>query len=208
MEKRDSSRKKIGLMGGTFDPIHLGHLILGEKSYEQLGLDEVIFMPAGNPPHKPHREGRATDAQRIEMVRLAIADNPHFSMSLVEMNEDGYTYTYRTLEKLTEKNPDTDYYFIIGSDSLFDFDTWKEPARISAQCTVVAAVRNQTPSQMLEARLRELNEKYEGQFLRLDTANIDISSHELRDWVKRGASLKYYVPDAVMNYIRDNHMYL
>ena len=208
MEKRDSSRKKIGLMGGTFDPIHLGHLILGEKSYEQLGLDEVIFMPAGNPPHKPHREGRATDAQRIEMVRLAIADNPHFSMSLVEMNEDGYTYTYRTLEKLTEKNPDTDYYFIIGSDSLFDFDTWKEPARISAQCTVVAAVRNQTPSQMLEARLRELNEKYEGQFLRLDTANIDISSHELRDWVKRGASLKYYVPDAVMNYILDNHMYL
>ena len=88
--------KKIGIMGGTFDPIHMGHLILGEKAYEQLELDKVLFMPCGNPPHKRNRKGRATDEQRAEMVRLAIEDNPHFELSLIEMHEEGYTYTYRT----------------------------------------------------------------------------------------------------------------
>ena len=109
-------------MGGTFDPIHMGHLILGEQSYEQLKLDKVLFMPAGNPPHKKNRIGRASDEQRVDMVRLAISDNPHFELSLAEMNETGYTYTYRTLEELKESNPDTDYYFIIGADSLFAFE--------------------------------------------------------------------------------------
>ena len=89
-------------MGGTFDPIHMGHLILGEQSYEQLKLDKVLFMPAGNPPHKKNRIGRAADEQRVDMVRLAISDNPHFELSLAEMNETGYTYTYRTLEELKE----------------------------------------------------------------------------------------------------------
>ena len=98
-------------MGGTFDPIHMGHLILGEQSYEQFQLDKVLFMPSGNPPHKRDRAGRASDNQRVDMVRLAIEDNPHFELSLAEMHETGYTYTYRTLEELKEYNPDTDYYF-------------------------------------------------------------------------------------------------
>ena len=109
---------KIGIMGGTFDPIHMGHLILGEIAYEQFSLDKVLFMPAGNPPHKQKRLGRASEKQRIEMVKLAIADNPHFELSLEEMNLEGYSYTYRTLERLNFKNPDTKYYFIIGADSL------------------------------------------------------------------------------------------
>lgn len=108
-------------MGGTFDPIHIGHLILGEKTYEQLGLDKILFMPAGNPPHKQNRIGRATDAQRVSMVEKAISGNPHFELSLTEMNDKGFTYTYHTLETLKEQNPDTDYYFIIGADSLYDF---------------------------------------------------------------------------------------
>ena len=112
-----NNRKKIGIMGGTFDPIHMGHLILGEQSYEQFQLDKVLFMPSGNPPHKRDRAGRASDNQRVDMVRLAIEDNPHFELSLAEMHETGYTYTYRTLEELKEYNPDTDYYFIIGADS-------------------------------------------------------------------------------------------
>ena len=83
----ETRRKKIGIMGGTFDPIHIGHLILGEKTYEQLGLDKILFMPAGNPPHKQNRIGRATDAQRVSMVEKAISGNPHFELSLTEMNE-------------------------------------------------------------------------------------------------------------------------
>ena len=129
-------------MGGTFDPIHMGHLILGEQSYEQLSLDKVLFMPSGNPPHKRNRAGRASDRQRVDMVRLAISDNPHFELSLAEMHEKGYTYTYRTLEELKEQNPDTDYYFIIGADSLFSFEEWKEPGRICDACTLVVAVRD------------------------------------------------------------------
>ena len=120
-------RKRVGIMGGTFDPIHIGHLILGETAYEQFDLDQVLFMPAGNPPHKRNRLHRATDEQRSEMVRRAIASNPHFSLSLEEMNEDGFTYTYRTLERLRAEHPDTDYFFILGADSLFDFDKWREP---------------------------------------------------------------------------------
>ena len=89
--------KKIGIMGGTFDPIHMGHLILGEKAYEQLELDKVLFMPCGNPPHKRNRKGRATDEQRAEMVRLAIEDNPHFELSLIEMHEEGYCLLYTSV---------------------------------------------------------------------------------------------------------------
>ena len=89
----ENRRRKVGIMGGTFDPIHLGHLILGEKAYEQLGLDKVWFMPSGNPPHKQNRDGQATDEQRVEMVKRAVSGNSHFGLSLTEMHEEGYTYT-------------------------------------------------------------------------------------------------------------------
>ncbi len=200
-------RKKIGIMGGTFDPIHVGHLILGEKAYEQLQLDKVWFMPSGNPPHKKYREGRASDEQRVEMVKRAISGNPHFELSLIEMNEDGYTYTYRTLEMLKEQNPDTDYYFIIGADSLYNFATWREPARICRACTIVAASRNHVPVHSLDQQMTYLSQQFHGCFLRLDTMNIDVSSRLLRQWLKEGRSLRYYVPDNVIAYIRENHIY-
>jgi nicotinate-nucleotide adenylyltransferase len=203
-----SSKKKIGIMGGTFDPIHMGHLILGEKAYEQLGLDLVLFMPSGNPPHKQNRRGRASDEQRVEMVRRAIEGNPHFALSLTEMNEEGYTYTFRTLETLREQNPDTEYYFIIGADSLYSFDTWMEPGRICQACTMVVATRNHTPIDELNKEIEAVSGKYHGQFLRLDTMNIDVSSQLLRNWVKENKSLRYYVPDQVISYIREHHIYL
>ena len=96
----EKTNRKIGIMGGTFDPIHIGHLILGEAAYEQFGLDEVWFLPAGNPPHKRNRAGQAKDAQRVEMVRRAIASNPHFVLCTKEMEDEGYTYSFRTLEAM------------------------------------------------------------------------------------------------------------
>lgn len=194
-------------MGGTFDPIHMGHLILGEQSFEQLHLDKVLFMPSGNPPHKRNRTGRASDGQRVDMVRLAIEDNPHFELSLAEMHETGYTYTYRTLEELKEQNPDTDYYFIIGADSLFTFDEWKEPARICRACTLVVAVRDHASSDELNQEIKRLSAEYEGRFTLLDTMNIDVSSHQIRSWVSEGKSLKYYVPDPVISYMKENGIY-
>lgn len=201
-------RKKIGIMGGTFDPIHIGHLILGEKAYEQLQLDKVWFMPSGNPPHKKDRAGRASDEQRVEMVRRAISGNPHFELSLIEMHENGYTYTYHTLEMLREKNQDTDYYFIIGADSLFNFETWMEPGRICQACTLVVAVRDHTPALELNQEMLRLSRKFGGCFLKLDTTNMDISSEMLRRWIREENSIRYYVPDSVISYIEDQHMYL
>ena len=194
-------------MGGTFDPIHMGHLILGEQSFEQLHLDKVLFMPSGNPPHKRNRAGRASDGQRVDMVRLAIEDNPHFELSLAEMHETGYTYTYRTLEELKEQNPDTDYFFIIGADSLFTFDEWKEPTRICRACTLVVAVRDHASSDELNQEIKRLSAKYEGHFTLLDTMNIDVSSHQIRSWVSEGKSLKYYIPDPVISYMKENGIY-
>lgn len=201
-------RKKIGIMGGTFDPIHVGHLILGEKAYEQLGLDKVCFMPSGNPPHKKNRQGQASNDERVSMVQKAISGNPHFELSLIEMNEDGYTYTYRTLETLKKQNPDTDYYFIIGADSLYDFATWKKPSRICQACTIVVAARNHIPANSLDQEMTYLSQQYKGCFIRLDTLNIDISSRLIRQWIQEGKSIRYYVPDSVVSYIRDHNIYL
>ena len=200
-------RRRIGIMGGTFDPIHMGHLILGEKAYEQFHLDKVLFMPSGNPPHKRNRQGRATDEQRVEMVRRAISTNPHFELSMVEMHENGYTYTYHTLELLKAENPDIDYYFIIGADSLYNFDTWMEPGRICKNCILVTAVRNHSTMTELETEMHRLSLKYDGTFLTLNTTNIDVSSEMLRNWISEDKSVRYYIPDSVITYIEENQIY-
>lgn len=206
-QTRGEKRRRIGIMGGTFDPIHIGHLILGEKAYEQLGLEKVLFMPSGNPPHKRHRAGRASDEQRVEMVARAIAGNSHFELSTVEMHEDGYSYTYRTLEQLNHANTDVEYYFIIGADSLFNLDSWMKPERICAACTMVVATRNHTSVSKINSEMARLSQKYQGRFLRLDTLNIDVSSEMLRSWVQRGKSIRYYCTDSVVSYIEEQKIY-
>ena len=194
-------------MGGTFDPIHIGHLILGEKAYHQFELEKILFMPAGNPPHKKNREGRATDEQRVEMVRRAISGNEHFELSLEEMHADGYSYTYRTLERLKAQNPDAEYYFIIGADSLFDFDGWKEPARICQAAKILVAGRNHVECSRLMHQMEYLGEKYNGEFDLLDIPNLDISSEMLRKWIADSETILYYVPDSVYKYIQQELLY-
>lgn len=202
-----SARKKIGIMGGTFDPIHIGHLLIAEQACQQFHLDKVLFMPAGNPPHKRNREGRASNKQRIEMTRMAIADNPHFELSLMEMNEAGYSYTYITLEKLKEKHPDIEYYFIIGADSLYDFKGWAEPERICACATILVATRNHTDEKLLDYELQMNSSWFHGRFEKLVIDNIDISSQQLRKWIREGKSVRYYTPDSVIAYISDQNIY-
>ncbi len=198
--------KKIGIMGGTFDPIHIGHLVLGESAYGQFGLDKVLFMPSGNPPHKKDRHGASNQA-RVDMTALAIRDNPHFELSLEEMHEQGYIYTKETLRRLRRDNPDTEYYFIIGSDSLLSFDKWNGPQEICDQCILVTAVRNQMQVEELDMEIRLLREKYHANILKLYSPNLDISSSNIRSWLKDGRSVRYYIPDAVLDYIEKNHIY-
>ncbi len=199
--------KKIGIMGGTFDPIHIGHLILGEKAYEQFALDKVLFMPSGNPPHKPLRKGGATNTQRIEMVERAIASNPHFELSLEEMHAQGYIYTSKTLQRLRSAHPDHEYYFIMGADSLFSFDTWRDPQIICDNCVLVVAVRDHLADDVLERQIKATSHKYHARIVKLCTPNIDIASSMLRGWIAEGMSAKYYLPDAVNAYITEQRLY-
>jgi len=194
-------------MGGTFDPIHIGHLILGENACLQLGLDRILFMPSGNPPHKRNRVGRATTPQRVEMVKRAIADNPHFELSLVETHDEGYTYTKETLSRLTADNPDTDYYFIMGADSLFQFEYWREPEEICRLATLVVAIRDHVSPEGMDAQIAHLKQLFHARIEKLDTPNIDISSETLREWIATGHSTKYYLCDEVISYIEKENIY-
>lgn len=202
-----SGKKKIGIMGGTFDPIHIGHLLIAEQACQQFALDKVLFMPAGNPPHKKNREGRASNQQRVAMTRMAIAGNPHFELSLLEMSETGYSFTYITLEKLKEQHPDTEYYFIIGADSLYDFKSWAEPERICACATILVATRNHTDEKLLDYELQMNSSWFKGRFEKLTIDNIDISSRQLRKWIHEGRSIRYYTPDNVIAYIEEQQIY-
>ena len=126
-------------MGGTFDPVHHAHLILAERAYEQYALDEIWMLPNGNPPHK--RDTRQADMEcRMEMLRLAIQNIPYLKLCDMERSASAYHYTYETLQRLNEQHPDTVFYFIMGADSLFEFDNWKEPGIISRECILLAAV--------------------------------------------------------------------
>lgn len=200
-------KRKIGIMGGTFDPIHISHLILAETAYEQFSLDKVLFLPAGNPPHKRNRKGGATDQQRVEMVRRAIEGNSHFKLCLAEMDAEGYSYTYRTLERMKAEHPDTEFYFIVGADSLFDFDQWKEPARICQAASILVAVRDHVDDERLSRKMKELEDHLGGHFYRLYSTNLDISSKMIRDWIRRKKTVRYYVPEPVLEYISSHHIY-
>ena len=202
-----NSKHRVGIMGGTFDPIHIGHLMLGECAYEQFQLEKVMFMPSGNPPHKRQRVDGASDEQRTEMVRRAIADNPRFELNTEEMERKGLTYTNETLRQLNEKHPDTDFYFIIGGDSLMSFDSWKNPEIICQNCILVAAVRDQLDLGTMREKMQELKEKYGAEIHLLKTPDVDISSSSLRQWCHEKRSIRYYVPESVREYIFDEHVY-
>ncbi len=200
-------KKKIGIMGGTFNPIHIGHLILGQTALEQFQLDKVLFMPTKNPPHKRY-DHILDDAIRAKMVELAIEDNPNFELSTFEMDREGITYTADTLSRLTKLHPDEEYYFIVGADSLFYIDKWKDPHTIFRLSKLVAAVRNhKTIDEMLQ-RITELNETFQGSVELLNSPNIDISSSEIRDYLKNGNDIRYYVTTKVASYIKKNNLYI
>lgn len=200
------TRKKVGILGGTFDPIHTGHLILAEAAYESFSLDYVLIMPNGNPPHKAGQVN-ATMEQRTRMVELAVADNPHLKVSDFEKTPQDYHYTYETLEFLKKEHLDTDYYFILGADSLVHFHTWMEPRRICEACSILAATRDHMESEELTARIRELSRVFGAHIYPMETPNIDISSNMIRERVHTGRSIRYYVPEAVEEYIYKKGLY-
>ena len=195
---------RIGIFGGTFDPVHLGHLIAAEQSREQAHLHEVRFVPAARPPHKSNRP-LTPFGNRAEMLELAIAGHPAFRIDRLEKERPGPSYTVDTLEELLRSQAGAELTLIVGSDCLPDIATWREPARIGeiADLLVVtrpgADVRSGEISQFLPAglRVRQIITK----------PVIDISSHDLRRRLAEGKSVRYLVPRAVESYIEAHGLY-
>ena len=198
--------KKVGIMGGTFNPIHVGHLILAETARNQYDLDEILFIPSGKSYMKQQMDIPA-GVVRADMTSLAIEDNPHFALSLMEIQREGNTYTYETLETLKKQNPDTEYYFILGADSLFAIDKWKNPQRIFDSCTILAAIRDKNSMADIEEEAKRISEVYHGRVLLLNCGNMEVSSTRIRENFKAGYSNRYLVPDKVIKYIEENNLY-
>ena len=198
--------KKVGIMGGTFNPVHQGHLILAENAFEQVSLDEVLFMPSKNPPHKSKKEILSQE-HRCNMVKLAIRNNPHFNLSMVEIEREGTTYTADTLTLLTKEHPDSQYYFIVGADSLFMMQDWMEPQTVFNHCIILVARRDHMNVDELERQSSYLKETYGARIILLDMPTIDISSNLIRDRLSQNKTVRYYVPEDVITYITKNNLY-
>lgn len=202
-----SRRKRIGIMGGTFNPVHMVHLILAENAYRAYDLDEIIMLPNGDPPHKTDIEITPA-ADRLAMLELAVKDIPYFRISEMEIKRQGYSYSSVTLEELNKEHPDTDYYFIMGADSVFQIETWHDPATVMANCIILASIRNHTPVEELKKQMAYLEKKYGADIRLLDIPDLELSSSEIRRRVGSRQTIRFMVPDDVCRYIKDHKLYI
>lgn len=190
---------KLGVLGGTFDPPHMGHLVLGEQARAQLGLGRVLWLPAGEPWRKPDRP--VTPAgHRAAMTSAAIADNEAFKLCSLELERAGPSYSVDTLAQLREQRPDDELVFIIGQDALDDLPNWRRPDRLVELATLAVASRAGDEARVAPAGLDARVEW-------IDMPRIDISGTDLRRRAAAGLSLRYLVPPAVEAYIRDHGLY-
>ncbi|WP_022774005.1 nicotinate-nucleotide adenylyltransferase [Butyrivibrio sp. AE2015] len=192
--------RKIGILGGTFDPIHNAHLLLGESAREQFGLDRVIFIP-NNLAHLPNRTEVASGENRYQMVKMAIKDNPYFTCSRIEIDKDGGTYTYNTIQELKLMYPGDELFLILGGDSVIGIDNWYMAKELLQSCTILAAVREDDDLAALDKKRKELGEQFNADIRLLKFNRIDISATEVRNRVRTGRSIRYMVPDEVIEFL-------
>jgi nicotinate-nucleotide adenylyltransferase len=202
---KETEIKKLGVLGGTFDPPHLGHIMMAEEVKQSLGLDELLLIPAGQPQSRPN-ENITPANQRLEMLVLAAAENPGLKISNIELERKGPTFTVDTLIELKNKYKGYEIYFILGWDSLEQLPTWHEPSRILNLCYLVAVPRPgvKRPSlRTLEGVLPGISEKV----IFMDRPKVDISATEIRSLVQQGASIEHLVPEKVAEYIKKHELY-
>lgn len=197
----------IGILGGTFDPIHIGHLVVADEVTARLGLAEVLFVPASQPWLKADTCILAAE-HRLKMVQLAIAGKPHFKLSALEVERPGPTYSVDTMEELNKKIGASDeLLFIIGWDNLVELPRWHQPSRLISLCRLVAVPRPGFPVPDL-ALLEEAIPGISKRVIMLDKPQIDISASLIRDRVRRGLSINHLVPEAVEKYIKEHRLYI
>lgn len=196
---------RVGVLGGTFDPIHLGHLAAGEDVAWQLGLDLVLFVPNRHPPHK---EGQSVSAveNRVAMTELAVADNPRFRVSRVEVERSGPSYTLDTLRELEQRHPGDEIYFLVGCDALDQLHSWHEPDRLLEEFSIAVMQRPSVTAvnwERVESRFPRIRE----QIQLIDIAELEISGQDVRRRVGSGRPIRYYVLPAVSRYIEEHRLY-
>jgi nicotinate-nucleotide adenylyltransferase len=199
---------RVGIFGGTFDPVHMGHLILAEQAREQARLDAVWFVPAPRPPHKPEAELTRFE-QRVEMLELALAGNAAFRVDDLEKERTGPSYTVDTLAELCLRHPKDEFFLLAGSDTVRDLGTWYQPVRLLelAGLVVMARPGHGLPDAAELRRQVALPEAVPLRLVVVQSPQIDISSRDLRARAAAGRSIRYFVPRAVEVYIHDKHLY-
>jgi nicotinate-nucleotide adenylyltransferase len=195
---------RIGILGGTFNPPHLGHLLCAQEAYVQLELDSVMLMPARIPPHKPVEEEPGV-GHRLELCRLAARDDPRFEVSELEVNRPGPSYTVDTLSELHSNAPDNDLFLIVGGDIAAGFAEWREPEQVLSLATLAVAKRRGTTRAAVEATLAPLSGGQRTRFFRMP--RIGISSTLVRKRVRAGLPIRYLVPEPVEAYIAEKGLY-
>lgn len=193
-------------MGGTFDPVHYGHLIAAENSRSEFGLDRVIFIPSARPPHK-ETEAVLDSQRRLQMVKLAIASNPLFEISTLEQERQGPSYTIDTVEYFRSRFPDTKLFFIMGMDSLLMYDTWCDYERLASLCRFIVVTRPGYVMDVSSSALAHLPAILWENLSLLEIPGMDISSSDIRRRVRLGLPIKYMVPAAVEEYVRKYELY-
>lgn len=193
---------KTGIFGGTFDPVHIGHLIMAEQAREAVGLDEVWFVPAARPPHKPDHVPVAAE-HRFRMVQLAIQGVPGFSVSRIELERPGPSYTVDTVQQLVRRHPQREFFFIVGGDMVLDLPRWYKIKEILHAVHMIGLVRPHV--EWGDDRLPEWIQKR--LYLVREGVQVDLSSTDIRQRVQTGRSIRFLVPESVRRHIKENRLY-
>jgi nicotinate-nucleotide adenylyltransferase len=191
--------RKIGIVGGTFNPIHNVHLLLGEAAREQFGLDRVIYIPSGISYLKKD-DNVPSGELRYQMVKLAIDSNPYFTCSRLEIDREGNTYTIDTLNELKKMYPGDELYLVLGGDTFKQIESWYHADEIFKSCTLIAAVRDNMSTEDMENQKKYLEDKFGAKIEILKFRNIDLSSSDIRSRLQTGRSVRYMIPDAVVEF--------
>jgi nicotinate-nucleotide adenylyltransferase len=203
---KEGDTVKKAIFGGTFDPIHIGHVHIAYEALYNLHLDKVIFMPAGNPPNKIDK--RITDAQiRYELVKTAVEKEPYFEVSSYEINKKEKSYTYETVEFFSGMEPTTEWYFLIGVDSLMDLCNWKSVDRLLSSCKIIAYNRAGFTIEEVLKQKRYIKQKFDKEIIFLNMPIIDVSSTSIRDSINKGRNIDYLLPRGTEEIIHKFHIY-